>query len=153
MDFELLWKIFCLQLLWYRPSAATKSLKLSNRIFNTSHCSSFFLRHSCRIFSFIGNVLTSHQSILFGLWGSTLHSFLQYSHVSSWLSSCRFALSRCANRFSRLFFQSVVRIFLTVTIDFDKMCITIFIKEWCKMAVSNSLTVVNEFRYTIIDSI
>ena len=68
------------------------------------------------------------------------------------LCSCRFALSWCANtRFSQLSFQSVVLIFLTVTMDFVKTCITIFIKERCKMIVSNSLTIVNEFRYAIFD--
>ena len=37
--------------------------------------------------------------------------------------------------------------------DFDKTCIMIFIKEWCNMAVSNLLTVVNEFRYVVFDGI
>ena len=37
--------------------------------------------------------------------------------------------------------------------DFDKTCVTIFIKEWCKMVVFNSLTIVNEIRYVIFDGI
>ena len=36
--------------------------------------------------------------------------------------------------------------------DFDKTCITISIKEGCKIVFSNSLTLVNEFGYAISDS-
>ena len=110
----------------------------SNCMLNASDCSSFLINHSCRIFSFIGSVLTSHQSIFFWIMRINFTLFFTIETVTfatevDRLSLCRFAFSWCANRLSRLSFQSIVHIFLIVTMKFDKTCITIFLKEWCKM--------------------